>query len=270
MHDLPTVDTETFQLDLADHALRVRRIALAHAARRRSTLVFLHDSLGCIELWRDFPERLARATQSDALVYDRRGYGGSSPFHRATRTVSYLEDEADVVAVVLERCGVDNAILFGHSDGGSIALVAAARYPGAVEAVITEGAHVFVEERTLEGVRAARKALATTDLRTRLERYHGERTDAVTAAWIDTWLAPEFRDWNIEVYLPRIRRPVLVLQGANDEFGTDAQVDAIVRGVGVSARSHMFPGVGHTPHRDAAAEVVDVTAAFLAAHLPLT
>jgi pimeloyl-ACP methyl ester carboxylesterase len=226
--------------------------------------VFLHDSLGCIELWRDFPERLAGAAGFDALIYDRRGYGGSSPFASAPRTVGYLEDEADVLARVIGRCGVERPILFGHSDGGSIALVAAARYPELVRAVVTEGAHVFVEEITLAGIRDARTALHTTSLRERLARYHGERTDAVTAAWIDTWLSPAFRDWSIEHFLPRVRCPVLVLQGAQDEYGTEAQVAAIAGGIAGPARSHLVPSVGHTPHKEAGDEVIRITAAFLA------
>ena len=258
-----------FDLPLGDHALRVRTLtAGGDAGRQRPTLVLLHDSLGSISVWRDFPERLARALGCDALVYDRRGYGASSPFGAASRTPRYLEDEADVLARVLDTCGVREAVLFGHSDGGSIALVAAARQPEVVRAVVTEGAHVFVEERTLAGIRDAREALRTTDLRERLRRHHGDRTDAVTSAWIDVWLSPAFRDWSIERYLGDVRCPVLALQGANDEYGTPEQVRAIVEGVAGPARAALIPGVGHTPHRAAADEVLRLTSAFLAASVP--
>jgi pimeloyl-ACP methyl ester carboxylesterase len=261
-------------LPLDDHALRVRTIAAAPhdgdgGGPRRPTLVFLHDSLGCITVWRDFPERLAAALGCDALVYDRRGYGASSPFGSAPRTPRYLEDEADVLARVLDACGVAEAVLFGHSDGGSIALVAAARFPERVRAVVTEGAHVLVEELTLAGIRAAREALRTTDLRERLRRHHGDRTDAVTAAWIDVWLSPAFRDWDITAYLPRIRCPVLALQGTDDEYGTPAQVRAIADGVAGPSRAELVPGVGHTPHRAAADAVLRTTVGFLAAAVPV-
>ena len=259
----------TFDLPLGDHALRVRALASAdRAAASRPTLVFLHDSLGCITVWRDFPARLARQLGCDALVYDRRGYGASSPFGPTPRAPGYLEDEADVLARVLDACDVREAVLFGHSDGGSIALVAAARQPERVRAVVTEGAHVFVEELTLSGIRAARQALRTTDLRERLRRHHGVRTDAVTAAWIDVWLSPAFRGWSIERYLPSIRCPTLVLQGADDEYGTPEQVRAIVDGVAGPARAHLLPGVGHTPHRAAPDEVLRLTAAFLTESVP--
>ncbi len=261
-------EAHTVDLPLGDHALRVRAIASGDPARGRPTVVFLHDSLGCITVWRDFPERLAAALGCDALVYDRRGYGASSPFGPEPRAPGYLEDEADVLARVLDAYAVREAILFGHSDGGSIALVAAARQPERVRAVITEGAHVFVEERTLAGIREAREALRTTELRHRLRRHHGDRTDGVTAAWIDVWLSPGFRDWNIERYLPSIRCPVLVLQGTDDEYGTPEQVRAIAEGVAGPARAHLVAGVGHTPHRAAPDEVVEVTTGFLALTVP--
>jgi pimeloyl-ACP methyl ester carboxylesterase len=133
---------------------------------------------------------------------------------------------------------------------------------------VTEGAHVFVEELTLAGIRDAREALRTTDLRERLRRHHGERTDAVTSAWIDVWLSPAFRDWNIERYLPSIRCPVLVLQGTDDEYGTSEQVRAIAEGVAGPARAHLLPGVGHTPHRASPDEVLRLTVAFLAESVP--
>jgi pimeloyl-ACP methyl ester carboxylesterase len=235
----------------------------ARAVGDGPTLVFLHDSLGCIETWRGFPGRLAEDTKLDGLIYDRRGYGRSSPLPRATRAPDYLEGEAALLIDVLDEVGVERAALFGHSDGGSIALIAAARYPERISAVVTEGAHVFVEELTLDGIRAARHTLQSTGLRDRLARYHGDKTDAMTSAWIDTWLAPEFRDWNIECHLGAIECPVLAIQGVRDEYGTPAQVDAIVRGVGANARGWMVPDVGHTPHRDAPEAVLDTTARFI-------
>jgi pimeloyl-ACP methyl ester carboxylesterase len=254
----------SFDLALDDYLLRVRTTAAPDGAPAGGpTLVFLHDSLGCITVWRDFPDQLGAALGYATLVYDRRGYGASSPFGPAPRTLHYLEDEADVLARVLESCGVSSAVLFGHSDGGSIALLAAARHPERVRAVISEGAHVFVEDRSLAGIRDAREMLRTTDLRERLQRHHGARTDAVTSAWIDVWLSPAFRDWNIERYLPDITCPVLALQGIEDEYGTPGQVHAIVAGVRGPARAALVPAVGHTPHRAVPDEVIRLTTVFL-------
>ncbi|MES2525200.1 MAG: alpha/beta hydrolase [Gemmatimonadota bacterium] len=263
------IANHSFDLSLDDHALRVRTIAAADThATGRPTLVFLHDSLGCITVWRDFPDQLAASVGCHALVYDRRGYGMSSAFGPHARAPDYLEEEAEVLLRLLDATGISDAILFGHSDGGSIALVAAARYADRVHGVVTEGAHVFVEELTLAGIREARELLRTTDLRERLMRHHGERTDAVTSAWIDVWLSPGFRDWNIERYLQHITCPVLALQGADDEYGTPAQTRAIVDGVRGPARAHLLPSVGHTPHRAATDEVIRLTAAFLTENVP--
>jgi pimeloyl-ACP methyl ester carboxylesterase len=198
------------------------------------------------------------------VVYDRRGFGQSSPFDGLPRTPRYLEEEAESLGRVLDTLDVRDAILFGHSDGGSIALIAAALFPRTICGVITEGAHVFVEDVTLAGIRAARETLRTTDLRERLRRYHGERTDGVTSAWIDTWLKESFRDWNIESYLPRIECPVLVIQGSEDEYGTEAQVRAIASGVAGESEALMIPGVGHTPHREAEEVVLEASGRLVA------
>lgn len=258
----PTI-TEDTRVRLRDMELRVRRIAMTDAAPSRPTLVFLHDSLGCVETWRDFPRTLAERAGLDAIVYDRRGYGQSSPMATAQRTTSYLDDEAVILRELLDALGLGDVILFGHSDGGSIALIAAAtRQPG-VQAIVTEGAHVFVEEETLAGIRRARAELETTDLATRLARYHGDRVPALTSAWIDTWLSPEFRDWNITAMLPNAVCPALIVQGTADEFGTPDQVRAIVDGMGGRARALLLPGVGHTPHREARDAVLEESASFI-------
>jgi pimeloyl-ACP methyl ester carboxylesterase len=251
---------------IGDSLLRVRRVKSMRdpAGADSSILVFLHDSLGCVETWRDFPQHLADRTGLDALIYDRRGYGQSSPFGKEARTTRYLHEEAGVLFRLLRTLGIARVVLFGHSDGGSIALIAASQRPDLVAALITEGSHVFVEDVTLAGIRHAREVLASTNLRERLVRYHGAKTDAVIAAWIDTWLRPEFREWNIEECLAPIVCPVLAVQGENDEYGTAAQVQAIVRGVRGPARSLMVGDVGHTPHRDAKEAVLKASSDFIA------
>lgn len=273
-HVKESTDTDprerSFDVTLTDreadaYTLRVRHLDSPHREAGSPTLVFLHDSLGAISVWRDFPDRLAHAAGCPAIVYDRRGYGRSSPFRAEPRTPGYLADEAAVLSQLLDRLGVERALLFGHSDGGSIALLAAAHHPERIVGTIVEAAHVFVEEVTLAGIREAREQLRTTDLRERLTRHHGELTDAVTSAWIDTWLSPAFRDWNIEASLTRIATPLLVLQGSDDEYGTPAQVDAIVHGVRGPVESQLLPGVAHTPHRSDPELVIDASVRFLRA-----
>lgn len=252
-------------MELVLDGVKLHAVRLAPPrARGGPVLVLLHDSLGSVALWRDFPERLAEATGLEVLAYDRRGHGASEPFGPRPRTSAYLHEEASILARVLDEVGVEGAVLFGHSDGGSIALLAAAHHPRLVRAVVSEAAHVFVEERTLEGVRAAQRALGEGDLLARLEKHHGAKAEALAAAWIDTWLAPWFRGWNVEEDLRRIRCPVLVLQGELDEYGTEAQVQAIAGGVSGPARAMILPGLRHTPHREAPEVVLGAVAELLA------
>lgn len=229
-------------------------------------IVFLHDSLGSITLWRRFPADLARASNCDAMIYERQGYGRSSAFTKA-RTQDYLADEARVLLNLLERLGINNAVLFGHSDGGTIALLAASMDPARIQCVITEGAHVFVEDITLAGIRQAELAFKERDLAVRLQKYHGENTQGVFDAWVKTWLSPEFRSWDMQAALPKIQCPVLVIQGEEDEFGTEKQVDAIVSQVSGVAEKYMVPNVSHTPHRDAASSVIQTCTEFISKSL---
>ena len=253
----------TVEVVLDGVRLHAMRVAPARP-RGGPVLVLLHDSLGSVALWRDFPERLAEATGLEVLAYDRRGHGASDPFGPA-RTIRYMHEEAATFARVLEALDVEDAVLFGHSDGGSIALLAAAHHPRRIRGVISEAAHVFVDERTLEGVRAAQRAVAEGDLLARIAKHHGPKAEALAAAWTGTWLAPWYRGWNVEEDLRRIRCPVLVIQGEEDEYGTDAQVHAIARGVSGPARELLLPGLRHTPHREAPELVLRAVAEFVGA-----
>lgn len=244
--------SQDFDIELAGCRLFARKLSpAAGQSAARPTLVFLHEALGCIELWRDFPQALATATGCDALLYDRRGSGKSDPLTEK-RAQDYLHQEAFItLPEVLEKTGVKNPILIGHSDGGTIALLYAAKFPENVRGVITETAHVFVEDVTLRGIRKVLKTYQTGDLKQRLEKYHGENTEAIFRAWHETWLNPNFRSWNVEKFLPHITCPVLVIQGAEDEYGTPAQVDAITSQVSGLAKPLLIPHCGHTPHREA-------------------
>lgn len=229
----------------------------------KPAIIFLHDSLGCIKLWRNFPDMLGELTGCSVLVYDRQGYGESGPFTQRQRTNNYMELEADLLNSLLAEWGITEAILFGHSDGGTIALIAAAKYPGAVKGVITEGAHIFVEDITIKGIEQAVSAYHTTDLKSRLQKYHGDKTDDVFHAWADTWLSKAYRTWDITGMMPLIACPVLIIQGEDDEYGTLKQVTEITGHVKGKASSLIIPSVGHTPHREATDVVLASAASFI-------
>lgn len=245
------------------------KIAINHVAHDVAgpTIVFLHDSLGCIQLWRDFPNQLADVTNCNFLVYDRQGYGASVPFGPETRDSRYLEKEADFLDALLAQLNIEQAILFGQSDGGSIAIIAAAKYPARIRAVISEAAHLFVEEITLNGIRDAVTAYEQTALKRRLERYHGTKTDAVFWAWAGTWLNEAYRDWSIEHFMPRITCPVLVIQGVDDEFGSMRQVTAITNHTAGHAEHMILEHTRHNPHRETPELVLRRCVDFLEQHI---
>jgi pimeloyl-ACP methyl ester carboxylesterase len=212
-------------------------------------LVFLHEGLGSIALWRDFPGKLAAATGCPAVVYSRYGYGASDRL-AAPRTVDYMHREAlETLPELRAALGLDDAILVGHSDGASIALIHAGSGRWPVRALILEAPHVFVEDVSVRSIAAAREAYAATDLRQRLARYHADAEGAFRG-WNDIWLDPAFRAWNIEDHLAGVRCPVLAIQGADDEYGTLEQLDAIGRGVAGAFERLVLAECKHSPHRD--------------------
>ncbi len=244
------VSCRTFHVLAAGCRLRVKRIEPQTASHATSlpTLVFLHEGLGCIALWRDVPETLCASIGCPGLVYERRGYGGSEKFDGPWPT-DYLEQESTTyLPALLTACNINEAILIGHSDGGTIALIAAAAHGDPLRGVITAAAHIFVEDMTLAGIRQAVAAFETTDLKKKLWRYHRENTETIFYRWANRWLSPEFRSWNIETYLPKITCPVLVLQGEDDEYGSAAQVEGIVNQVSGPVLSKLIPHCGHVPH----------------------
>jgi pimeloyl-ACP methyl ester carboxylesterase len=225
-------------------------------------LVFLHEGLGSLALWRDFPHRVAAACGGrTTLVYSRAGYGQSPPA-RLPRPVTYMHDEARVaLPPVLADAGVERPVLVGHSDGASIALLyAAAGHP--VTALVLLAPHVFVEDRTIAGIEAATRAYDQGPLRTRLARHHAD-VDATFRGWSDIWLSPGFRSWDITAALPAITSPILLIQEADDPYGTVAQLDAIESGVGAPVTRLVVPGTGHSPHESAPDEVATAIATFL-------
>lgn len=209
------------------------------------TIVFLHEGLGCAALWRDFPDRVAVATGCGALVYSRVGYGASGPV-RGPRSIRFMHDEAVLLESIVQHFDLREVILYGHSDGASIAIM----YAGPVKKRILEAPHVFVEPICIESIR---RVSQNQRLRDRLAHYHGPDT---VDLWCDVWLQPEFAQWNIEEYLPRIAEPVLVIQGENDQYGTLRQVEAIAKQVRGPVTTLVLPDCGHSPHSEKPAAVL--------------
>ncbi|MDG9967538.1 alpha/beta hydrolase [Achromobacter mucicolens] len=232
-------------------------------------IVFLHEGLGSVSMWKDLPMQVCEAAGCRGLVYSRYGYGRSTARPRDDAwPVDFMHREAhDVLPALLEVLGVnarrDKPVLFGHSDGGSIALLYAARYPDAVAGVIAAAPHILVEDVSVTSIAAARKAYLESDLRARLGRHHQD-VDSAFWGWNDIWLNPEFRAWNIEDELSRIACPVLAIQGTGDEYGTLAQVQGIRRRAPQTELLEI-PDCGHSPHRDQPATVIQAVARFVGA-----
>lgn len=239
------------------------KIEFSNDSEGQPTIIFLHDSYGCIELWRDFPDKLCYITSCNKLVYDRQGYGKSDPFATIERNLDYLEIEADILHKIITKLNLNNVIIFGHSDGGSIGLIAAAKYSNLISGLITEGAHVFVEDISYAGLRRALIDYKTTDLKGKLAKYHGEKTDEVFWAWMNTWSSRKFSVWNIEHLLPNINCPALIIQGENDEYGSIKQVDTIVLGMRGLTTKLIVPNAEHTPHKTHSNIILSETKKFI-------
>jgi pimeloyl-ACP methyl ester carboxylesterase len=223
-------------------------------------LVLLHEGLGAVRLWKDFPEELADKTGARVVVFSRFGHGNSDPPARP-RTPSFMHDEAfEVLPQILDQLSIVNPLLIGHSDGASIALLYAAAHP--VHALVAMAPHVFVEQVCLEEIRSVKQEYEHGDLRARMARRHRD-PDAAFYGWNDVWLHPDFTHWNIEDSLPAIGCPVLLIQGTRDQYGTMAQLDAVERAVrGPVRRVHL--DCGHSLHREAEAETVEAISRFVA------
>ncbi len=237
--------------------------ALELEARRTSlpTIVMLHEGLGSISHWKDFPYQLAEETGAGIFVYSRYGHGASDAVE-APRPVSYMHHEAQVVLPnILRQAGIQRPVLLGHSDGASIAIIYAGTCPNSPAGLILEAPHVFVEDISVASIAQAREAYSETDLPQRLARHHAN-VESVFWGWNDIWLDPRFRAWNIESFLDPIRCPVLVLQGARDEYGTAKQVEAIQMKIPWTL-AVILEDCRHAPHRDQREATLSAISRFL-------
>jgi pimeloyl-ACP methyl ester carboxylesterase len=231
------------------------------------TLVLLHEGLGCVAMWKDFPRQLAQLSGCRVLSYSRAGYGGSDPC-LLPRPLSFMHHEGqNVLPKILSAAKIDRAVLVGHSDGASIALICAGSLTDhRIAGLILMAPHVFVEGLTLSSIREAKTAFETTDLRERLTRYHGKNVDCAFWGWNQAWLDQGFVDWNLEVFLPEIEVPVLMIQGREDQYGTIQQLDKINGSLPHGAELALLPDCGHSPFRDQPTETLQAVSAFLRKH----
>ncbi len=227
------------------------------------TLVLLHEGLGCVALWRGFPERLAAATGCGVFAYSRFGYGQSAPVP-LPRPLTYMHGEAEhVLPRILDAAGIRRAVLVGHSDGASIAtLYAGSRQDFRIAGLVLIAPHFFVEDISIASIEAARIAYRDTDLHARLGRYHADPDNAFRG-WNDAWLDPAFRSWRIDEPIPLIRVPVLLVQGADDEYGTLAQLDLMRSEAYCPVETLVIEGARHSPHLDAGEQVVAAISSFV-------
>ncbi len=244
--------------------LRLRGHLIGADPGPRPTLVFLHDGLGCARLWRDIPHRLVAATGLGALLYDRQGCGDSEPLGGRPPDRGYLREEAlSVVPEILKGAGIRDAILIGHSDGGTIALAFAGAYPEMVRGVIAESAHLFREDKTLSEIRAQLADFEGGDLLTRLKRYHGAKAEATFNRLAEIWLSDGARDWQIDDLLAGISCPVLALRGEGDEYFSAEQNAAIARAVPGCVQTLELANCAHVPHHQARKAVLAAMAEFI-------
>lgn len=255
-----------------DSRLECRWIGQAQSGQ--PVLVFLHEGLGSAAQWRDFPDRIAGALGLPALVYSRAGYGGSDPVS-LPRPVDYLDREGcDHLPAVLDQAGIGKAILIGHSDGGTIALVAAGdegrRQPSdpRILGVVAMAPHSFVEDLCVEAIAKVTDIWRQTDMRQKLARYHGDNVDCAFHGWNDTWLRPEFKNWHIRQFLAAIRVPVLVIQGEDDEYASLEQVTIVRDLVPGGAQTLVLPQCGHSPQKDQPDQVAQAITAFVNRLMP--
>lgn len=252
-------------IQLQNKTIAVQTIRVEQNRNENIILVFLHEALGSFGQWKAFPELLCKKLQLDGFVYERQGHGNSSPFS-SERTASYLHDYAwiELNELITTAFSADKKIiLVGHSDGGTIALLYAAKFPKNVLACVTMAAHVINEPETIAGIQPAIDAYEAGKL-VGLTKYHGDKTEALFYAWARTWKSSEFEHWNICKDIQSISCPVLALQGSTDQYGTEKQLDLIKQNVSGKVKTIMLPNCGHHPHLEVPENVLSEIQQFFA------
>ncbi|WP_413287652.1 alpha/beta fold hydrolase [Bdellovibrio sp. HCB337] len=231
--------------------------------RNQTPVVLLHDSLGCVEMWRDFPQKLSEKTGRVIFAYDRLGFGRSSP-RTELPSVRFVSEEAEIyLPAVLKALNLDKFALFGHSVGGAMAVIAAGTIGKNCTQIITESAQAFVEDRTRAGITQAKSDFADPKIYAKLEKYHGEKTRWVLSAWIDVWLSEGFANWSLQEDLLKVKCPALVIHGDKDEYGSVKFPEMIAGLAGGPSEKHVISGCGHVPHREMPDLILSLVTDFL-------
>lgn len=257
------ITSTDFFINIDGASLFVRKLAPPNIDNTKTPVIFLHDSLGSAALWRKYPEIISLGSQREVYIYERRGHGHSSPLESHVRDSRYLENEADLIPAVLKELSVKKVILYGHSDGASISLIAAGKFPALVKGLIVEAPHIFAEDITIEGVRRTVERKNETRIIDKLKKYHREKAETIFRAWGETWLNPAYHSWNIEKFLKNIASPVLVIQGENDEYGTARQMTGISQNAKGRVELRLLPKMGHNPHNEDPSAVSRIALEFL-------
>ena len=258
---IETVSEVTCDLQTPKGRLFAKHWQPSKATGVRAPIVLMHDSLGCIPLWRTFPRQLALATGRDVIAYDRLGFGGSDP-QSEPLALDFVAREAELmIPLVLKAFGISRFIACGHSVGGAMAVETASRFPGKCEALVTMGAQAFPEDLTLAGIRQAKTDFAEPQNLARLHKYHGEKSRWVVDAWTDTWLNPAFAQWNLDSALTRVSCPRLAIHGDQDPYGSVIHASIIAGKHGVA---RILAGIGHVPYREDEALTISIIRDFIA------
>ncbi|TDO16544.1 MULTISPECIES: alpha/beta fold hydrolase [Halomonas] len=241
------------------HALRCRP---GDSEATGSPIVLMHDSLGCVALWRDFPIRLAEATGREVIAYDRLGYGRSAPYP-GPQPSDFIEQESASFDAVRKQLVLDRFVMLGHSVGGCMAVEIAAHHADGCEALVTVAAQAFTEPRTLDGIRKAQRDFAEPRRMARLATYHGDKAEWVLRSWVETWHSEAFAHWTLDEALRRVACPTLAIHGEHDEFGSLAQPRRIAALTPGPSEPTILPDCGHVPHRECPERLIDAICPFL-------
>nr|WP_228256826.1 alpha/beta hydrolase [Acinetobacter sp. WCHAc060033] len=250
-------------IDLTAHLQLYVKSWTPEQLQHQIPIILLHDSLGSVALWRDFPEQLAQMTGRKVIAYDRLGFGQSSA-NPETLKVDFVSTEATThFAKVLEHFNIQDFIVMGHSVGGGMASCCAAHYQDHCKALITMSAQAMVEELTLSGIREAKVMFQQAGQLDRLKKYHGEKAQWVLNAWTETWLSPEFKDWSLDSFLHQVHSPLLVIHGELDEYGSLAQPQRFMDHTQGKSQQEIILGAHHMPHNEQPELVLSLIQGFL-------
>lgn len=252
---------EEFKIDVPGGKVYAKQW-VPETGSHKSPLILLHDSLGSVDLWRNFPQELAERLSRSVVAYDRLGFGKSDERH-SLPSMGFIEEEAvKYFPAIKDHLSLRSYVLFGHSVGGGMAINIASR-DSDCQAVVTVSAQAFVENLTVEGVQQAKQAFEQPGQIERLEKWHGQKANWVLHAWTDVWLSDRFKDWSLEPAIHDVRCPVLTIHGENDEFGSLAFPEFIAKNSSGQADMLIIESCGHIPHKEKPQEVIDATRRFL-------